>query len=64
MLKSSLCDYSVAYILGKWTITINGKVASPSGKTEAQKQGTRERNEGNKGVSFKNCLLLLITKAK
>ena len=43
MLKSSLCDYSDAYILFKRTITVNntGTAASP--------------NNRNKRVIFKNC---------
>ena len=46
MLKSSLCDYSDAYILVKGTITINGR----GGDAVA-----RQADERNKGVSFKNC---------
>ena len=45
-LKSSLCDYSDAYILVKGTITINGR----GGDAVA-----RQADERNKGVSFKNC---------
>ena len=43
MLKSSLCDYSDAYILVKGTITVNntGTAAAP--------------NNRNKKVIFKNC---------
>ena len=43
MLKSSLCDYSVAYILVKGTTTVNntGTTAAPNNK--------------NKKVIFKNC---------
>ena len=43
MLKSSLCDYSDAYILVKGTITVNntGTDAAP--------------NNRNKNVIFKNC---------
>ena len=40
MLKSSLCDYSNAYILIKGTITI---------------AGARKADERDKGVIFKNC---------
>ena len=40
MLKSSLCDYSDAYILVKWKIT---------------SAGARQAGERNKGVVFKNC---------
>ena len=46
MLKSSLCDYSDAYILVKGTITINGKGADDA---------ARQADERDKGVSFKNC---------
>ena len=36
MLKSSLCDYSDAYILVKWTVTVNntGKAAAPNNRTK------------------------------
>ena len=46
MLKSSLCDYSDAYILVKGTITINGRGADAP---------ARQADERDKGVSFKNC---------
>ena len=46
MLKSSLCDYSGAYILVKGTITINGRGADAA---------ARQADERDKGVSFKNC---------
>ena len=46
MLKSSLCDYSDAYILVKVTITINGRGADAA---------ARQAEERDKGVSFKNC---------
>ena len=46
MLTSSLCDYSVAYILVNGTITIIGA------GTDA---AARQADERNKGVSFKNC---------
>ena len=46
MLKSSLCDYSDAYILVKGTITIAG-----AGNDAA----ARQADERNKGVIFKNC---------
>ena len=46
MLKSSLCDYSDAYILVKGTITITG--------TGDDAAATRA-DEINKGVIFKNC---------
>ena len=44
MLKSSLCDYSDAYILAKGTITVNNTAA----------QGAAANNT-NKRVIFKNC---------
>ena len=44
MLKSSLCDYSDAYILVKGTITVNNTAA----------QGAAANNT-NKKVIFKNC---------
>ena len=46
MLKSSLCDYSDAYILVKGKITITGA------GTDA---ATRQTDERDKGVAFKNC---------
>ena len=46
MLKSSLCDYSDAYILVKGTIAINGRGADAAG---------RQADERNKGVAFKDC---------
>ena len=46
MLKSSLCDYSDAYILVKGTITINGRGADDA---------ARPADERDEGVSFKNC---------
>ena len=49
MLKSSLCDYSDAYILVKGTITVNNTVA----------QGAAANNT-NKKVIFKTVLHLLI----
>ena len=45
MLKSSLCDYSDAYILVKETITINGAGADAA---------ARQADERDKGVAFKN----------
>ena len=47
MLKSSLCDYSDAYVLVKGTITINGR-----GSDDV----ARRADERGKGVSFKNCV--------
>ena len=46
MLKSSLCDYSDAYILVKGKITIRG-----AGDDAA----ARQADERDKGVAFKNC---------
>ena len=44
MLKSSLCDYSDAYILVKGTITVNNTVAADD-----------DANNTDKKVIFKNC---------
>ena len=46
MLKSSLCDYSDAYILAKRKITIAGAGAYAA---------ARQSDERDKGVAFKNC---------
>ena len=46
MLKSSLCDYSDAYVLVKGKITVTG-----AGDDAA----ARQADERNKGVAFKNC---------
>ena len=46
MLKSSLCDYSDAYILLKGKITITGAGADLA---------ARQTDERDKGVAFKNC---------
>ena len=46
MLKSSLCDYSDAYIPVKGTITITGAGADTA---------ARQADERDKGVAFKNC---------
>ena len=46
LLKSSLCDYSDAYILVKGTITITGAGADAA---------ARQADERDKGVAFKNC---------
>ena len=46
MLKSSLCDYSDAYILAKGRITIEGAGADAA---------ARQADERDKGVAFKNC---------
>ena len=47
MLKSSLCDYSDAYILVKGTITIAGA---------GDDAVARQADERDKGVVFKNCV--------
>ena len=44
MLKSSLCDYSDAYILVKGTISVNNTAAADA-----------DANNTNKNVTFKNC---------
>ena len=46
MLKSSLCDYSDAYIFVKGKITITGRGADAAAK---------QADERDKGVAFKNC---------
>ena len=46
MLKSSLCDYSDAYILVKGTIAVTGA------GTDA---AARQADERDKGVAFNNC---------
>ena len=46
MLKSSLCDYSDAYILVKGAITVTGAGANAA---------ARQADERDKGVAFKNC---------
>ena len=46
MQKSSLCNYSDAYILVKGKITFTGR------GTDAQ---ARQANERDKGLAFKNC---------
>ena len=51
MLKSSLCNYSDAYILVKGKITITG-----AGDDTAVIQA----DERNKGVIFKNCAPLIV----
>ena len=49
MLKSSLCDYSDAYVLVKGIITITGAGADVA---------ARQADERDKGVAF-NLLLLI-----
>ena len=46
MLKSSLCDYTDAYILVKGSTTVTG-----AGDAAA----ARQADERDKGVTFKNC---------
>ena len=46
MLRSNLCDYADSYILVKGTITITGA---------GDNAGERQADEGDKGVTFKNC---------
>ena len=46
MIKSNLCDYSDAYILGKGTIIITG---------DGDNAAARQADERNNGVIFKNC---------
>ena len=46
ILKSSLCDYSDAYILGKGKITITGAGDNVT---------ARQADERDKGVAFKSC---------
>ena len=46
MLKSSLCDYSDAFILVKGTITIEGAGVDAA---------ARQADERDKGLIFKNC---------
>ena len=48
MLRSSLCDYSYAYILSSGTITITETVPDDT---------VRQFGERDKGVIFKNCAL-------
>ena len=54
LVKSSLCDYSDAYILVKRTIIIPSNPGPLAGRTEAQIQTAIENNEGNKGLIFKS----------
>ena len=59
MLKSSLCDYTDAYILVKGIMKIAGD-AGPEPDHDAQRTATqlllaRQADERNKGVIFKNC---------
>ena len=55
MLKSSLCDYSDAYILGKGRITITDAGADAA---------ARQADEKDKGVIFKNCASFINCKSR
>ena len=55
MLKSSLCDYSDAYIHFKGRITITGAGDDAT---------ARQADERNKGVIFKNCAPFINCKSK
>ena len=59
MLKSSLCDYSDAYILVKGTITITGDAGTEpdanNPRNAAQLLIARQADKRNKGILFKNC---------
>ena len=55
MLKSTLCDYSDAYIPLKGRITITEDAGPDEGRTEAQLLVARQADKRNKGVIFKNC---------
>ena len=55
MLRSSLCDYSDAYILVKGRITITG---------EGDNAAARQADERNKGEIFKNCAPFTKCKSK
>ena len=46
MLRSNLCDYADSYILVKGTGTVTGV---------GNDDDARQRDERNKGVTFKNC---------
>ena len=46
MLRSNLCDYADSYILVKGTVTVTGV---------GNDDDARQRDERNKGVTFKNC---------
>ena len=55
MLKSTLYDYSDAYIPLKGRITITEDAGPDEGRTEAQLLVARQADKRNKGVIFKNC---------
>ena len=55
LLKSSLCDYSDAYILVTETITITGAGANAAAK---------QTNERDKEVIFKNCASFITCKTE
>ena len=51
MLKSSLCDYSDAYILAKGTITVNNTAAA-----DADANNTNKKVIFKNGAPFTNCI--------
>ena len=53
MLKSSLCDYSDAYVHVKGTITVNNTAAADA-----------DANKTNEKLIFKNCALFTICISK
>ena len=55
MLKSSLCDYSDAYMLVKGRIKITGAGDNAT---------ARQADERNKGVIFKNCAPFITCKSE
>ena len=55
MLKSSLCDYSDAYILVKGRIAIT---------VEGADDAAKRLDERNKGVTFKNCATFINCKTE
>ena len=55
MLEPSLCDYSDAYILVKWRITITGAGADTA---------ARQADERDKGVISENCAPFLNCKTE
>ena len=68
ILKSSLCDYSDAYILVKGKITIT-RDAEPkpdpdTSKTSAQLLAARQADKRNEGVIFENCVPFINCKSE
>ena len=55
ILRSNLCDYADAYIHVKVTITITGNAGPPAGRTEAQLLASRQADERDESLTFKNC---------